>query len=45
MAVLAGFLFVNIASAVATGPQKTMTQCDKLTDMQWDTKTKKRVKK
>jgi hypothetical protein len=44
-AVLAALLYANIVSASATGPPKTKAQCEKLTDMQWDAKTKKCVKK
>jgi hypothetical protein len=44
-AILAGLLCANIASAFAAGPPKTKAECEKLTDMQWDAKTKKCVKK
>jgi len=44
-AVLAGFIIAGVVPAFAAGPPKTKAQCEKLTDMQWDTKTKKCVKK
>jgi hypothetical protein len=44
-AVLAALLYANSVSASAAGPPKTKAQCEKLTDMQWDAKTKKCVKK
>ena len=45
-AIIGGGLLVAItASAFAAGPPKTKAQCEKLTDMQWDAKAKKCVKR
>jgi ABC-type Fe2+-enterobactin transport system substrate-binding protein len=44
-AVVAGLLFALVAPAVAAAAPKTKTECDKLTDMKWDAKTKTCVKK
>ena len=44
-AIVSGLLVALAASASAAGPPKTKAQCEKLTDMQWDAKTKKCVKK
>ena len=44
-AIIGGLLVASMASALAAGPPKTKAQCEKLTDMQWDAKTKKCVKK
>jgi hypothetical protein len=44
-AIIAGLLAASMGSAFAAGPPKTKAQCEKLTDMQWDAKTKKCVKK
>ena len=41
---LAALLYA-VSSASAAGPPKTQAQCEKLTDMQWDAKTKKCIKK
>ena len=39
-AVVAGLLFALTAPAIAADAPKTKTECDKLTDMKWDSKTK-----
>jgi hypothetical protein len=44
-AVVAGLLFTLAAPAIAADAPKTKTECDKLTDMKWDSKTKTCVKK
>jgi ABC-type Fe2+-enterobactin transport system substrate-binding protein len=44
-AVVTGLLFALMAPAVAADAPKTKTECDKLTDMKWDAKTKTCVKK
>ena len=44
-AVVAGLLFALTAPAVAADAPKTKTECDKLTDMKWDSATKACVKK
>ena len=38
-------LLYAVSPAFAAGPPKTKAQCEKLTDMQWDAKTNKCVKK
>jgi hypothetical protein len=43
--VVVALLCANVVSVSAAGPPKTKAQCEKLTDMQWDAKTKKCVKK
>ncbi len=42
---VAGLLFVLTAPAFAADAPKTKAQCEKLTDMKWDSKTKTCVKK
>jgi ABC-type Fe2+-enterobactin transport system substrate-binding protein len=44
-AVVAGLLLALAAPAIAADAPKTKTECDKLTDMKWDSKTKTCVKK
>jgi hypothetical protein len=43
--VIAGLLFVTTVPAFAADAPKTKAECEKLTDMQWDSKTKTCVKK
>jgi hypothetical protein len=43
-AIVAGLLFASIGPAFAD-PPKTKAECQKLTDMKWDSKTKTCVKK
>ena len=44
-AIVAGLLFVVTAPAFAADAPKTKAECQKLTDMKWDAKTKTCVKK
>jgi hypothetical protein len=44
-AIVAGFLVATSAAVFAADPPKTKAECVKLTDMKWDSKTKKCVKK
>ena len=44
-AIVAGLLFAVTAPAFSAGPPKTKAECEKLTDMKWDAKTKTCVKK
>ena len=44
-AVVAGLLFALTAPAFAADAPKTKAECEKLTDMKWDSKTKTCVKK
>jgi hypothetical protein len=44
-AIIGGLLVALATSGVAAGPPKTKAQCEKFTDMTWDAKTKKCVKK
>jgi hypothetical protein len=44
-AVVGGLLFALAAPAFAADAPKTKAECEKLTDMKWDSKTKTCVKK
>jgi hypothetical protein len=44
-AIVAGLLFAVTAPAFAADAPKTKAECQKLTDMKWDSKTKTCVKK
>jgi len=44
-AIVAGLLFVFATPAGAADAPKTKAECEKLTDMKWDSKTKTCVKK
>jgi len=44
-AIAVGLLFVVTAPAFAADAPKTKAECEKLTDMKWDSKTKMCVKK
>ncbi len=44
-AIIAGLIFVVMAPAFAADAPKTRAECEKLTDMTWDAKTKTCVKK
>ena len=43
--IVAGLLFVVTVPAFAADAPKTKAECEKLTDMKWDAKTKTGVKK
>ena len=43
--IVAGLLFAVTAPAFAADAPKTKAECQKLTDMKWDAKTKTCVKK
>ncbi len=43
--IVASLLFVFAAPAFAADAPKTKAECEKLTDMKWDSKTKTCVKK
>jgi len=45
IAVVVGLLFAVTAPAFAADAPKTKAECEKLTDMKWDAKTKTCVKK
>ncbi len=44
-AIVLGLLVANTAPAFAADAPKTKAECQKLTDMKWDAKTKTCVKK